>query len=318
MKRAWLWIVLLWLAAHGAAYAQYCSVSSSGNMNFGTINPPDAAYTSVIGHFNISCGGTTPYIRVCISLGSPTSGTWDPRYMSGPSGARMAYNIYSDYTFSTIWGSEVSPVAEPVAVDIPLQDGGGGWGNGHGTVTYYARVPNQGGLPIGDYQDNMQGVNIVRFAGYTNYAPECSDTMQAAGHVNFTVMAKVASSCVVTATTLDFGTTGNLATTAVNATSTIRLDCPPGVSYNLALDAGRGSGATVAQRRMTHVQDGTKSLTYRLYRDSSHTQLWGDGSAGTTTVNGAPGTFTVHGLLPQQSVPATGEYQDTVTVTVTY
>jgi len=128
----------------------------------------------------------------------------------------------------------------------------------------------------------------------------------------------------VSATPLDFGPAGiALASTPITANGTISVRCTRGVSYTVALNAGQGSGATVAQRRLTR-GGGTQTLLYRLYRDSARGQLWGDGSAGTSTL-AATGAgietatmHTVYGTLPAQTVPPTGQYADTITVTVTY
>lgn len=134
----------------------------------------------------------------------------------------------------------------------------------------------------------------------------------------FTVTATVLPACtVVGGVPLAFGviTPGSQRDGSV----TISATCTLGTAYTLALDAGTGSGATVASRRMT---SGSDTLTYSLYQDAGRTTLWGDGTAGTSTRSstgtGAAQTFTVYGRVPSDAAAPVGSYTDTITVTATY
>jgi spore coat protein U-like protein len=134
----------------------------------------------------------------------------------------------------------------------------------------------------------------------------------------FTVQMTIAASCVInSAGTLNFGSVGVL-TGNVDQTSSIVVQCTNTTPYNVGLDAGAGSGATVAARKMTN---GSDTVTYSLYTDSGHTTVWGN-TVGVNTVsgtgNGAGQTFTVYGRVPAQTTPAAATYVGTVTVTVTY
>ena len=125
--------------------------------------------------------------------------------------------------------------------------------------------------------------------------------------------------CKLTSTSdLAFGTTGVLQA-AILATSTINVQCTNTLPYNIALNAGTGVGATVASRKMTAGAGST--VSYELFRDSGHTQVWGD-TIGTNTVaatgTGAIQAYTVYGRVPIQVTPAAGNYTDTVQVTITY
>ena len=128
----------------------------------------------------------------------------------------------------------------------------------------------------------------------------------------------VTSSCVInSASTLNFGSQGVL-TAAVDNTSTLQVQCTNTTPYNIGLDAGAGSGATVAARKMTN---GSATVTYSLYTDAGRATVWGN-TVGTDTVaatgNGASQTYTVYGRVPAQTTPAAATYTDTVTLTVTY
>jgi spore coat protein U-like protein len=68
----------------------------------------------------------------------------------------------------------------------------------------------------------------------------------------FTVQMTLTSSCVInSAATLNFGSAGVLVA-AVNGTSTIQVQCTNTTPYNIGLDAGTGTGATVTTRKMTN------------------------------------------------------------------
>jgi spore coat protein U-like protein len=148
--------------------------------------------------------------------------------------------------------------------------------------------------------------------------PVANPSIAATAIAKFTVRMTVTSSCVInSAATLDFGSTGVL-TAAVNGTSTLQVQCTNTTPYNIGLDQGTGTGATVAARKMT---SGASTITYSLYQDTGHTTFWGN-TVGTNTVagtgNGASRSYTVYGQVPAQTTPAAATYTDTITVTVTY
>jgi len=135
---------------------------------------------------------------------------------------------------------------------------------------------------------------------------------------NFTTQLTVTSACVINSTsTMDFGSQGVL-TANVDTTSTLAVQCTNTTPYNIGLDAGLGTGATVAVRKMTN---GSSTINYSLYSDSGRTTVWGN-TVGTNTVaatgNGASQSYTVYGRVPAQTTPAAAAYTDTITVTVTY
>jgi len=143
----------------------------------------------------------------------------------------------------------------------------------------------------------------------------------------FQVTAAVKANCKISqATNMAFGdyTPESVAKTA---TSTISVRCSKGAVYDIGLNAGTGSGATVADRKMTG-GTGTDTLAYALYSNAARTTNWGN-TVGTDTVTGtgtglgivAAQDYTVYGTLPDsvvnQAAPV-GNYADTITVTVTY
>ena len=138
----------------------------------------------------------------------------------------------------------------------------------------------------------------------------------------FNVTAQVNATCVINlASALTFPAYAPNQGGQVS-TSTINVNCTNTTPFNIGLNAGTGSGATVNNRIMT---SGTHTLNYSLYQDSGHSIVWGN-TVGTNTVSAAGGglasgnaiTKTVYGQIPNQPGTAPGNYADTITVTVTY
>jgi spore coat protein U-like protein len=132
----------------------------------------------------------------------------------------------------------------------------------------------------------------------------------------FTVTATVQATCTVSATNLAFGT---YTAAVANATSTVSVTCTNTTPYNVGLNAGTATGATVTTRKMTGPSSAT--LNYGLFQDSGYTQNWGN-TVGTDTVsgtgNGSAQNLTVYGQVPAGQYVQPGSYSDTITVTVSY
>src|SRR5882757_4968438 len=89
----------------------------------------------------------------------------------------------------------------------------------------------------------------------------------------FTVQVTIAASCTInSASTLNFGSQGVL-TANVDQTSTLQVQCTNTTPYNIGLDAGTGTGATVAVRKLTN---GAATVNYTLYSNSTRTTVWGN------------------------------------------
>lgn len=149
---------------------------------------------------------------------------------------------------------------------------------------------------------------------------------------SFAVTATVTSGCVLGSSgavngvdfgTINFGSMVDISNHVDIASSSgagsVIVTCTPGTSISLALDYGLHNGSSSAR----YVSNGTTSLAYQLYRDSSHSQVWGtvaDGLAyNIASFPSATQTYTVYArLFATATMPATGTYTDTVTVTLTY
>jgi len=136
---------------------------------------------------------------------------------------------------------------------------------------------------------------------------------------SFAVRITITTECkLVSASDLDFGSRGVIDAN-VDSTSTISVQCTTGTPYNVGIGLGTGTGASLTSRLMTG--PGAATVSYNLYRDVNHTNVWGTTILTDTvsgTGNGAAQPITVFGRVPPQTTPGAGAYSDTVAVTVTY
>jgi spore coat protein U-like protein len=125
---------------------------------------------------------------------------------------------------------------------------------------------------------------------------------------NFQVTANVQSACAVAATDLAFGNYSASLGTPVDSTSTITVTCSNGLGYGVSV------GANANSRTMSRALGGG-SLTYGLFNEASRSTGF---DVTTATGSGVGQAYTVFGRIPANQFVPTGNYADTVNVTVTY
>ena len=145
-----------------------------------------------------------------------------------------------------------------------------------------------------------------------------SQAVAATATTTFSVTAEVVTTCNITSTNMAFGSYSGL---LLNSTATLNATCSTGTPYTIGLNAGTGTGATVAVRKMKG--PAVEELNYTLSQDSAHTINWGDTPPGTDTVAGVGNSIgvqphTVFGQIPASQFIQAGEYSDTITVTLTF
>lgn len=138
--------------------------------------------------------------------------------------------------------------------------------------------------------------------------------------------------CAIATDGVAFGTYDPSLATPDDSAGSVRVTCSyigsgGAVSANYTVALSTGSSGTYAQRRL---RAGASLLSYNLYRDAGRSQVWGSGTAGTTIVTGnikvGPGagnrTRTVNhpvfGRIPALQDADTGNYSDTIVVTLTF
>ena len=147
--------------------------------------------------------------------------------------------------------------------------------------------------------------------------PGAQPARAATATTTIAVSATVLSYCAVAALPLAFGNYNSGTNSTAN--TTVSVTCTNGTPYNVGLDQGTGSGATVTSRLMSGPSSAT--LSYSLYSNAGFSTVWGN-TIGTNTVtgtgSGALQNLTVYGKIPSGQYSGPGAYADTVTVTVTY
>ena len=160
-------------------------------------------------------------------------------------------------------------------------------------------------------------IRTVALSGVCVLGLAAGPSLAATSTSTFGVSATSQATCSITSNApLAFG---NFTGSAISATTTVMVTCTNTTPYNVGLDAGTSSGATVGNRMMTG--PGAVELRYGIYQDVGHTVNWGQ-TVGTDTEagigNGSAQALTLYGYMPSGPAANPGAYTDTITATVNY
>ncbi|HKI98178.1 MAG TPA: spore coat U domain-containing protein [bacterium] len=127
--------------------------------------------------------------------------------------------------------------------------------------------------------------------------------------------------CSVSASGLQFGSSGGGPQETIDTTGTVTVVCSAGTPYQVLLGAGSYADGAFQRRRLRGTS-GNYYLAYNVYIDSARNIVWGDGTNNTAVLSGmgsgAPTSFQVFGRIPPgQNVPA-GVYQDLLAITLVW
>lgn len=166
------------------------------------------------------------------------------------------------------------------------------------------------------YKSVMIGSTVLAGVTMKAQALDATDTMS--------VDATVTAGCSINAAaSLNLGTydTAAQASTALDSTGTIEVQCVTGTAATVKIDQGANAGAgstdAAPARRTT---DGTNYLSYALYQNVARTTVWGNtaGTSASHTGTGGDVTLTVYAQVPAGQTPPAGDYADTVTATISW
>lgn len=108
----------------------------------------------------------------------------------------------------------------------------------------------------------------------------------------------------------------------VDTSGTVTYTCSGAISTDVvAIELSQGGAGSFFPRALAN---GAYSLEYNLFLDAARTEVWGDGTNGssrytlTGTANNATVSVTVYGRIPALQNVAVGNYSDTITVTLQY
>jgi len=299
----------------GRAAAGPASCTLSGpTMTFGTINIFSSATTS--GNATLTCTnhGVARTIYACLSIGTGTGGTTATNRTLAFGSNAIPIQITGGASWPSQIGNGTSYPMEGVVSFGVLQNGSGSY-----NFPLVVTIPTPSSLPTpGTYASSFTGTDFQVYWDTTSQST-CA-ALAAAGTATtatgtFSTSAIVASQCGVSATSMNFGS-ASLLTAALSATAQVSVSCNATLPVTIALDNGAtGTGPT--SRLMTA---GSNTIQYGIYKDSGHSQPWGN-TVGVNTAagTGPAATLTAYGQVPAQSpAPTPGSYADVVGVTVTY
>ena len=127
-------------------------------------------------------------------------------------------------------------------------------------------------------------------------------------------------SCTISVTSVAFGNYNVFTTTADDSTGTITFRCNAAAA-NISISLSDGSSSTFSPRTL---RKGSEILQYNLYRNAARTNIWGDGTGGTSVYsnanppNNSNVNLTIYGRIPAQQDVSAGNYTDTVSAVINF
>jgi len=127
-------------------------------------------------------------------------------------------------------------------------------------------------------------------------------------------------SCTISVTSVAFGNYNVFTTTPDDSTGTITYRCNS-AAMNISIALSDGSSTTFSPRTL---RKGGEVLSYNLYRNAARTQIWGNGTGGTSvyTQSNPPNNqnvnVSVYGRIPALQDVSAGNYSDTVSAVINF
>lgn len=317
--------VIFWANSVQAAPNITCTANMN-NINLGVITPQNADNANITGNLSYTCrndGDTTGYASVCLAAGGTDSATINPRYMTGPNGSTLAFNMA--LSSNEVWGSRLLSGKEYQS----------------GVITIAAQSSFSDSIPIYTYllsgHGNIkagQGIYTKSFDGQHTaltvdtstdpQAPDCSVVTQSSAQLLFNVKATVDSSCYISDTS-DISLGSRSAGTPIEDSNqnAIEVTCIKNTPYHIGLSPSNKNinGAGV----LTGSSDSSSTIDYQLRSaPGPDGQKWGNTATADNMGNGVSGkgrgvpySHTVYVTVPETDVrPDT--YSDIVSVTIHY
>ena len=135
------------------------------------------------------------------------------------------------------------------------------------------------------------------------------------------VSASVSKNCTISTAPVNFGAYDPVAANAtapLDGTGTVTITCTKGAPAKVGLNPGSNAEGTT--RRMSG--SAAAYLTYELYKDATHSTVWGDSVDTALDVPAAPNrnprSFMVYGRVAAAQDATVGNYTDTVVATVNF
>lgn len=272
MRRLALAVVLAAALCALKAQAQTCTLAITSPLSFGTYTGAQIRSSTP---FKVTCTGSWD---ITMGTGTGAGATETTRYLTGPNGAELSYQLYQDSAYSVNWGNT-----------YPTNTYNG---TGNLSAYIYAQLNANQIEPPGTYTDTVLSTTT-----------------------SFSLTVTIQANCTISANALSFG---QYSRALLKANTTLSVTCTDTTPYNVGLNAGTASGATVTNRMMTGPSG--QLLHYSLFSNSAYSTNWGNSSGSwvSGTGTGSAQTLTVYGEIPANQNTISGTYTDTITATVNY
>jgi spore coat protein U-like protein len=132
--------------------------------------------------------------------------------------------------------------------------------------------------------------------------------------------AQQAPSCTISAVSVAFGNYNVFTATPVDSAGSVTFRCNAAAA-NISISLSKGASSTFTPRTMAKVGE---LLNYDLYLNPARTNVWGDGTGGTSTYtnvdppNNQNVTVQIYGRIPASQDVSAGAYSDTVLATINF
>jgi spore coat protein U-like protein len=121
---------------------------------------------------------------------------------------------------------------------------------------------------------------------------------------------------------LAFGPYDVMSSFAATSIGLLAFTCK-GKDFIVVVAISRGDSNSPLTRTLRQITDGSAVLNYNIYSDPGHTQIWGDGTFGSSPVveivkNNTSAVLPFYGLIPALQDPAAGRYSDILSITLNF
>ncbi len=135
------------------------------------------------------------------------------------------------------------------------------------------------------------------------------------------LVAHAAINCNITTVGVTFGAYDVFSSAPLTSAGSVTIRCvglgTGSDQISVALSTG-GSGSFLSRALFR----GSETMSYNLYLNAGHTQIWGDGTAGTlkyaSVSNNQSITLTIFGRIPPGQDVSAGTYSDTIVATINF
>lgn len=314
LSRQYATILLLFLSCtffYSSSYAETCWISG-GNLGLGTANSQGSTIVSTT--LSISCNSNYEQpiaYKVCLSIDSIDPISYDPRSMINYStypAPLLNYNLYYDVTKTKkIPNTNERTNVECQAFQVPANSG-----NPSTTQTIYGQVLPGQNVSAGSYKANSTTLKLIYASRYGTESPSKSVVLAnsniATNHLD--VNSNYENTCLIlSASDIDFGSVERL-NSSLTQSGTIQLSCPTGTNMKVSLN--NGNNALSSQRRMRNKSG--DYLEYSLFQDVAGSTVW----QGNNEYSFSKQVIPVYAKIFPQKIQGIGQYDDTVTITLTY